>query len=79
MLGNDTLRRAMQAATITGELALWCVIGLWFGSWLDRKLGTEPWLFLLFTLLGFALGLLRLFQGIQRLQGEDDDSADDPP
>ena len=77
MPDNGSLRRAMQAASMVTELALWSVAGLWLGSWLDGRFGTGPWLFLLGTLLGFGVGLLRLFLGITRLQN--DDSADDPP
>jgi len=79
MPGNGSLRRAMQAATIVTELTLWIVGGLGLGSWLDGRFGTGPWLFLTGTLVGFGVGLLRLFLGITRLQNDDDDSQDDPP
>lgn len=78
MAGDGSLRRAIQAASMVTELTLWVVAGLGLGSWLDGRFGTGPWLFLLGTLLGFGVGLLRLFLGITRLQN-DDDSADDPP
>lgn len=73
-----SLRKAMEAATIVTELALLTVAGLWLGSWLDSRLGTEPWLFLVGTLLGLSAGILRMFQGLSTLQDHDDDSHDDP-
>ena len=79
MVGNDSLRRAFQAAAIVSELALWVVVGLWLGSQADRLLATDPWFLFLGVLIGFAGGLFRLFQGIKRLQGDDDDSTGDPP
>ncbi|MBI2843025.1 MAG: AtpZ/AtpI family protein [Armatimonadetes bacterium] len=33
-------------------------IGLIFGLWLDRMLGTTPWLAFVFTMLGLASGLV---------------------
>jgi ATP synthase protein I len=41
-------------------------VGLFFGYFLDRKLGTEPWLLLIFTVLGIASGLLSLFRAIRK-------------
>lgn len=41
-------------------------VGLFFGYFLDRKLGTEPWLLLVFTVLGIASGLLSLFRAIRK-------------
>jgi ATP synthase protein I len=37
-------------------------IGFFFGRWLDRSLGTWPWLTLLFTLFGIAAGFVNLFR-----------------
>jgi len=40
-------------ATVGLEFTLSVAVGLFAGRWLDKKLGTEPWL----TLIGFAYGL----------------------
>ncbi|NLN78210.1 MAG: AtpZ/AtpI family protein [Armatimonadetes bacterium] len=32
-------------------------VGMGIGYWLDKKLGTGPWLIFIFTLLGLAAGL----------------------
>jgi len=36
------------------------LIGYFFGSWLDSKLGTSPYLMMLFTLLGIAAGFVEM-------------------
>jgi len=36
------------------------------GYFLDRWLGTEPWLLLIFTVLGIASGLLSLFRALKK-------------
>jgi len=79
MPGNGSLRRAFAAATLVTEFALVIVVALWLGHRLDTWLGTGPWLFLLGTLLGFAGGLIRLFQGLGKLQNDDDHPEDHPP
>jgi F0F1-type ATP synthase assembly protein I len=50
-------------------------VGLFFGYFLDRKLGTEPWLLLIFTVLGIASGLLSLFRAIRK-QWKDEEPPD---
>jgi len=41
-------------------------VGLFFGYLLDKWLGTEPWLLLLFTILGVISGFYSLIRGINR-------------
>jgi ATP synthase protein I len=43
-------------------------IGLLMGIFLDRWLGTRPWLTLIFLLLGIAAGFKNVFQEIKRIQ-----------
>lgn len=49
------------AAVLLGYLAGW---------WLDGKLGTKPWLSLLFMGFGFAAALLELLRTLKRLDRE---------
>lgn len=42
------------------------VLGYLFGSYLDRKLGTAPWLTLAGVLLGTAAGFVQLFRSVAR-------------
>lgn len=49
------------------------VVGVGLGFWLDRWLGTWPWLFLVFFVLGSAAGVLnvyRLFNPRKRSRAE---------
>ncbi|MFQ5720970.1 MAG: AtpZ/AtpI family protein [Candidatus Aminicenantales bacterium] len=41
-------------------------VGLFFGYLLDKWLGTDPWLLLLFTILGVISGFYSLIRGINR-------------
>jgi ATP synthase protein I len=53
--GSDarTLRTLGQLSTIGLAFVFALVLGFGAGVWLDRRLGTSPWL----SLLGFAMGL----------------------
>lgn len=42
-------------------------VGLFMGYFLDKLLGTDPWLLIIFTLLGVASGFLSLLRGIKKL------------
>ena len=46
-------------------------IGYFFGSWLDRRFGTDPWLMLLFTLLGIAAGFIELYRIARQIASDD--------
>ena len=50
-------------------------VGLFMGYFLDKLLGTEPWLLIIFTLLGVASGFLSLFRGLKKF-GVESDSED---
>jgi len=46
-------------------------VGLFFGYWLDKWLGTKPWLLMIMTLLGVASGLISLIRGINKYKDSD--------
>jgi ATP synthase protein I len=52
------------------------VIGLAIGYYMDKWLGTNPWLLLVFTLLGVASGLFSLIRGIIKLNKDPDIDKD---
>ena len=54
------------------ELVAAVLVGGLIGYGLDYLLGTSPWLFLLFFMLGFAAGIMNLLRAYRRLQAEID-------
>lgn len=56
------LRKAAALSSVGLVLVCSIFIGYFLGAWLDRKLGTEPYLMLVFTLLGIAGGFVEVFQ-----------------
>jgi ATP synthase protein I len=52
------------------------VVGLLIGYYLDKWLGTGPWLLLVFTLLGVASGLISLIRSIIKVNKDPDFDKD---
>jgi len=52
-------------------------VGLFMGYWLDKLLGTSPWLTLIFLILGIVSGFLGLFRGLKKLNIESEDDSDE--
>jgi ATP synthase protein I len=48
-------------------------VGLFMGYFLDKLLGTDPWLLIILTLFGVASGFLSLFRGLKKYGVEKDD------
>ena len=44
-------------------------LGWWVGQWLDARMGTGPWLTILFVAFGFAAGVLNVYRTISRFSG----------
>jgi ATP synthase protein I len=55
---------------MASELVGAVLVGGLIGYGLDQWLGSWPWLFLLFFVLGFAAGVLNVIRGFTRLQAE---------
>jgi ATP synthase protein I len=56
--------------TVGLEFALSIVVGLLGGQWLDKKLGTAPWLMILGLAYGIAAGTRALYRALQRANRE---------
>ncbi len=56
----------LSSSSVGLELGISVIIGLLFGYWLDRKIGTEPWMMLLFLVLGFVAGLRGVIRAVKR-------------
>lgn len=67
------IRGAGLASTVGIVLVVCTVIGYVFGSWLDRVFGTEPWLMLLFTLMGIAAGFIEMFRIVAQISKEQEE------
>ncbi len=65
------LRRLAELSSIGLMLPSSIAVGLFLGYFLDRKLGTAPWLLLALTVLGIASGLLSLFRALKKYMKED--------
>jgi F0F1-type ATP synthase assembly protein I len=57
------LRSPTRALAVGSELGIATLIGLFGGSWLDRRFGTGPWL----TIIGLALGGAAGIKSLMRL------------
>lgn len=65
------IKNAGLASSIGLVLVISITIGYFFGSWLDRVFGTEPWLMLLFTVLGITAGFIEVIRIAIRLSEEE--------
>ena len=57
---------ALSASTAGLELGISVAVGLLFGYWLDGKLGSDPWMMLLFMVLGLVAGFRGVIRAVQR-------------
>jgi len=66
MRGRGMAYGMRMAAELVGAV----IVGGLIGVGLDWLLGTKPWLFLLFFVLGFAAGVLNVVRAYERMQKE---------
>jgi F0F1-type ATP synthase assembly protein I len=62
---TSELRRAriwLDVSIIGIQFPVAIALGFFFGRWLDRSLGTAPWLTAVFSLFGIAAGFVNLFR-----------------
>lgn len=76
-IGPDarTLKTLGQLSTIGIAFVLALVLGFGAGLWLDRRLGTSPWL----SLIGFAMGLAAGILNVVRTMRSVGAAARTPP
>jgi ATP synthase protein I len=58
------------------ELGISVVIGWAFGAWLDRKLGTAPWLMIVFLLIGITAGFRSVYRTAREASRSTKESKD---
>ena len=64
--GADALRAAGSLSTVGLAFVLALVLGFWFGSVLDRWMGTRPLFTIVFFFLGLAAGILNVYRIVSR-------------
>ena len=77
-----SLRRIADASSLGLAFPIAIALGYLFGRWLDRVLGTGPWLTVAFTVFGIAGGFLNAFRTAMRIGREEDEASrkgDDGP
>jgi ATP synthase protein I len=60
------LRRVAEVSSLALMLPSSIAVGLLFGYFLDKALGTHPWLLIGFLLLGVVSGFFSLVRGINK-------------
>jgi len=52
------------------------LVGYFFGQWIDRRFGTEPWGTVILALLGFGAGLKQVIAVIRRWISENPENKE---
>ena len=50
------------------------LVGYFIGTWLDARWGTDPWLMVVFIVLGFVAGVRETIRIIRLIQREEDNA-----
>jgi ATP synthase protein I len=67
MGSNGGSSRSMAELMTVGTVLVVCIVlGYFLGSYLDRRLGTSPWLVVAGVTLGTAAGFVGLFRAVSR-------------
>jgi ATP synthase protein I len=68
--GGKRFYNVLSASSVGLELGLSVVIGVVFGMWLDGKLGTAPWMMLLWLMFGLFAGFRGVLRAVRRADRE---------
>ena len=63
---SKRMYEGLSASSAGLELGISVGLGALFGSWLDGKLGTEPWMMLAFLIIGVIAGFRGLLRAVAR-------------
>jgi len=74
---SGALELLSTAGTIGLQLVTATFIGLAMGYFLDKWLGTSPWLLIIFLILGIVAGFRDVFLEAKRIQRKDEGGTDD--
>jgi F0F1-type ATP synthase assembly protein I len=73
--GGDSFRRIADASSIGLAFPIAIAIGYFWGRWLDKLLGTTPWLTIVFAVMGVVGGFLNAFRTALRIGREEDEAS----
>lgn len=76
MAGSSARQQLLRASAMVTEMAVFIILGLLAGGWLDRKLHTSPLFLLVLSLLAFAVSMVRLLRAVKAPSKRNDP---DPP
>lgn len=63
-------RKIAELTSLVLMLPSSIAVGLFIGYFLDKLFGTQPWLLLLFTVLGVVSGFYSLLRGLSKYKDE---------
>jgi F0F1-type ATP synthase assembly protein I len=64
---NGARTRSLADLLAVGTVLVACILlGYFLGNYLDRRLGTSPWMVVVGVLLGTAAGFVQLFRTVSR-------------
>lgn len=69
-LPPNRMSRYLRFSTVGLELGFSVLIGLFVGQWLDKRLGTDPWMLLLFLLFGMVAGFRSVYRLLRDLNAD---------
>jgi ATP synthase protein I len=70
-IDGEYLNSLLRASLLGIHLVATTFIGLAVGYFLDKWLGTSPWLTMIFLLLGIIAGFKNMFQEVQKIQRDE--------
>ncbi|MFO7875680.1 MAG: AtpZ/AtpI family protein [Desulfovermiculus sp.] len=74
-IDKDYRDSLLRASLLGIHLVATTFVGLAVGYFLDRWLGTKPWLTMLFLVLGIVAGFKNMFQEVKKIQNRDEQAA----
>ena len=70
-IGAQRIISGAEFAGIGVQFALTILVFVFAGVWLDRRLGTSPWLLILFVFVGAAAGVFSMYRKVTAAQRRD--------
>ena len=75
---QETASGWAKGTRMATDLVAGVIVGGLVGYWLDQWLGTNPWLFLICLMFGFAAGIMNVVRSAQRMaQSSEPKETDD--